>query len=369
MSVIPLFHDGDLAGALERQLTMAKESVNAVPEPEFRATDPAAITARFARKYTANPVSITEGAISVQASDAQIDRRRVRDRDFGFPGDPVTVPGTRVTYNVPYTGDQVLFRLMPSASTSVLPRAELTDSEVRFHYDVPSSEVARTKSEFDRDLSLTKQWLDWVNKQVTRFNSDLIVAIEGAVGERVSRLEVASRGLATLGLPIRHIETVKADAHLGAKTPAIPRSGKSGPGPHLDVALSFAGEDRAYVQKVAKILADAGAKIFYDEFESVSLWGKDLVEHLQDIYQYQARYCVLFISQHYVSKPWPTHERRSAQARALVASEEYLLPARFDDTPVPGLPPTIGYIDLRSLTPEEFASRVLEKLGIRRAEA
>jgi hypothetical protein len=66
------------------------------------------------------------------------------------------------------------------------------------------------------------------------------------------------------------------------------------------------------------------------------LWGKDLYEHLDWIYQKAARYCVLFASEAYANKVWTTHERRSAQARALQSNQEYVLPVRFDDTEIPG---------------------------------
>lgn len=42
-----------------------------------------------------------------------------------------------------------------------------------------------------------------------------------------------------------------------------------------DIALSFAGEDREYVEKVATLLKENGIKVFYDKFEQVDLWGKD----------------------------------------------------------------------------------------------
>ena len=35
------------------------------------------------------------------------------------------------------------------------------------------------------------------------------------------------------------------------------------------VALSFAGEDRSYVEKVAKQLESHGVDVFYDRFEEV----------------------------------------------------------------------------------------------------
>jgi hypothetical protein len=130
-----------------------------------------------------------------------------------------------------------------------------------------------------------------------------------------------------------------------------------------DVALSFAGEDRPYVAQVAAGLAAEHVKVFYDEYEPATLWGKDLYTHLRDIYQTQARYTILFASKHYAEKVWTNHERESAQSRAISERTEYILPARFDDSTIPGLLPTTGYIDLRTTTPEQLVGLFLAKLG------
>jgi hypothetical protein len=71
----------------------------------------------------------------------------------------------------------------------------------------------------------------------------------------------------------------------------------------------------------------------------------------------------MFISKHYAEKVWPTHERRSAFEKAIQSKEEYILPARFDDTEIPGLHKHIVYIDLRKKTPEDFAKLIMQKLG------
>ena len=71
-----------------------------------------------------------------------------------------------------------------------------------------------------------------------------------------------------------------------------------------DVCLSFAGEQRAYVRDVAAALASKGLRVFYDEYEKVNLWGKDLYAHLDEIYQNMARFCVLFASAAYAQKVW-----------------------------------------------------------------
>ena len=41
--------------------------------------------------------------------------------------------------------------------------------------------------------------------------------------------------------------------------------------PDFDVALSFAGEDRTYVERVANELKRMGLKVFYDKHEAVTL--------------------------------------------------------------------------------------------------
>jgi hypothetical protein len=139
--------------------------------------------------------------------------------------------------------------------------------------------------------------------------------------------------------------------------------GTAGTGHAYEVVLSFAGQDRQYVERVAAILTAQNVSLFYDAYEEATLWGKDLVEHLHEVYSGSARYCVMFISRHYAEQIWPTHERRSAFERAVAEKEEYILPARFDDTEIPGLVKTICYIDLRRKTPEEFSALILEKLG------
>ncbi len=129
-----------------------------------------------------------------------------------------------------------------------------------------------------------------------------------------------------------------------------------------DVALSFAGEDRAYVESVAKFLKQNQVNVFYDIFEEANLWGKNLYSHLSSVYKDRANYTVIFISKHYAEKLWTNHERENAQARAFLENREYILPARFDDTEIPGILKTVGHIDLLRHSPESFGSLICQKI-------
>jgi hypothetical protein len=130
-----------------------------------------------------------------------------------------------------------------------------------------------------------------------------------------------------------------------------------------DAALSFAGEDRKYVEQVAAHLANAGIKIFYDKFEEAGLWGKDLFRHLSDVYGKKALVTVIFASKNYKKKLWTNRELQSAQARAFESNREYILPALFDKkVTIPGVLNTVGWISLWDRTPEQVAELIIGKL-------
>jgi hypothetical protein len=129
-----------------------------------------------------------------------------------------------------------------------------------------------------------------------------------------------------------------------------------------DVALSFAGTERTYVEGVRTELARWGRSVFYDEDEVVALWGTNLLESLGDIYLNQARYTVMFISAGYANRHWTRHERRMALARALIQREPYVLPVRFDDTSLDGLDPGVAYIPVGEMQPADLARLIVQKL-------
>ena len=132
----------------------------------------------------------------------------------------------------------------------------------------------------------------------------------------------------------------------------------------FQVALSFAGEQRDYVINVAKALVARHIAVFYDEFQANALWGKDGAEHFHQVYANDAQYVVMFISAEYVAKSWTRHERRLAISRQMKDDAEYILPVRFDDAEVPGLPDTLQYLNADRYTPAQLAVEIARKIGL-----
>lgn len=135
-----------------------------------------------------------------------------------------------------------------------------------------------------------------------------------------------------------------------------------------DLAVSFAGEDREYVRAIVRGLGD-DIRVFYDEDEKSKLWGENLADLFMDLYENQSRYVLMIVSTAYAAKMWTHLERQSAMARAMKQAAPYILPVRMDDTELPGLLHTVGYLDARQEGIDGVISILREKLGEQRAAA
>ncbi|MEK5436701.1 MULTISPECIES: TIR domain-containing protein [Paenibacillus] len=136
----------------------------------------------------------------------------------------------------------------------------------------------------------------------------------------------------------------------------------SDPKHKYDVAMSFAGEDRSYVEIIAKELKAKDINVFYDEFEHVTLWGKDLPTYLDQLFTNNSSFCVMFISQIYITKAWCNLERDSALDRQH-RDGEYILPVCLDQTSIQGITDRYGYLEAKNFSPVQLAETIIKKLS------
>ncbi len=129
-----------------------------------------------------------------------------------------------------------------------------------------------------------------------------------------------------------------------------------------DVAISFAGENRDIAEQLSHKLSEKNIRVFYDNFEQADLWGKNLYDYLNSVYNEKSKFCIMLLSEYYEKKLWTNLERKSAQARAFRENREYILPIRIDNTKITGINETVGYIDFKSHTIDEIVEMVMIKL-------
>ena len=72
---------------------------------------------------------------------------------------------------------------------------------------------------------------------------------------------------------------------------------------------------------------------------------------------------MVFVCADYAAGDWTRLERRAAFSQAVVEAGVYVLPARFDDSELPGLLPEVVTVDLRGPTPQQFADMIVGKLA------
>lgn len=134
----------------------------------------------------------------------------------------------------------------------------------------------------------------------------------------------------------------------------------------FDVALSFPGEVREYVESTANRLVDKLGKnaVFYDNNFKSQLARPSLDVLLQQIYGQRSRLLVVFLCEKYQEKKWCGVEFRAIKDVLFQREYEKVMYVKMDDGKVEGVFQTDGYIDGRLNSPEELSKFVLERLQI-----
>lgn len=131
-----------------------------------------------------------------------------------------------------------------------------------------------------------------------------------------------------------------------------------------DVCFSYAKEQVEYVKQVYSFLNEHGVRVFFDKAKDIesNIWGCDLAEVFDEIYNRDSRYCMIFISKEYKESNWARAEVRNALGRFIKTSERYLLPVIFDDIHIPGVPDTVQHMDARIMEPKTIGELFIKLL-------
>lgn len=139
----------------------------------------------------------------------------------------------------------------------------------------------------------------------------------------------------------------------------------------FQVALSFAGEFRSYVEAVAielQRLLDPSA-IFYDKFYVADLARPNLDTYLLRIYRDQSELIVVFLCESYAVKEWCGLEWRAVRDMIKTKQSADIMPFVFGDydMSIEGFLSIDGYIRIGNLAPESTADLIARRLASRQA--
>lgn len=134
----------------------------------------------------------------------------------------------------------------------------------------------------------------------------------------------------------------------------------------FDVALSFPGEVRSYVQDLASELDRVlgPSTYFYDGNYKAQLARPSLDTLLQDIYGKRSKLVVVFLCEKYQDKDWCGIEFRAIKEIIMERHHNKVMFVKMDEGPVEGVFRTDGYIDGRLDSPKELASYIQERVSL-----
>lgn len=134
----------------------------------------------------------------------------------------------------------------------------------------------------------------------------------------------------------------------------------------FEVALSFPGESREYVENVAEELERliGPNSYFYDNNYVSQLARPNLDVLLQEVYGNRSNLVVVFLSKNYQDKEWCGIEFRAIREIIMKRDTSRVMFVRLDDGKVDGVFETDGYIDGRKFSPHDVARFVEERVNL-----
>lgn len=114
-----------------------------------------------------------------------------------------------------------------------------------------------------------------------------------------------------------------------------------------DIALSYAGEQKAYVSRVCRILKMKGLSVFFADDQQEELTGIDMTTKFYDVFHNQCFLIAAFVSDEYLKKDITMHEATIGKMRSREEKRNCLIPVYFGEARLPDFNPDINYLSAK----------------------
>ena len=205
---------------LEHQERACKEEIHVLSEDRVLQTPQEDLIQCFVDKYTVDPPEIDESGIQTDRADTKVDRR---NSIYYRAGDESHVVGTKITFYVPCHGESEFLGYKPSTTNHIAPVATFEGQELLFIYKRINPDPEGLKSEFARDLDNLKQHLEWLAKDIERFNSSIRSKIPQYLDARRRKILRDKDLEASLDFPLRRRSNAPATYVVPQVRKRIPR--------------------------------------------------------------------------------------------------------------------------------------------------
>ena len=231
-----LFAEPDLDDRLRQMRFQATGIVDGIPESQFLISSDQEVVAHVIPQLVVEPIVLQLDARTMTKTETQVDVSGDPMRNFFSDSrGPIHIPGTRVDIDIPYTGEDWIFRYRTNPWSMDFPRAEVKRGSLRISISLPhDAEPQRFKEAYDRALRLIRECLDRAHTQVTAYNESVESLVIQAVSDRRNRLGKHAGVADLLDIPLAAKDGVPSIAPVRIELrqpPALPVPPKTGLAP------------------------------------------------------------------------------------------------------------------------------------------
>ncbi len=197
-----LFFNTSIHDEIARQKQLLDQAIRSVDEQHLRQVSLDQLADEMARNLTVTVPQLRESEISVSRPreiDIQLDQHQ--QFDYGFT--TRTAKGSSITYTVPFTGNQDLFRIRPSSFTTNPPRAELLNGRLEVTFSGLKLEAAALKAQFEAFLKSVRENLATLTKDFGAHNASLKQLAYSGLSARLQALQRDDDLVSGLGYKVR----------------------------------------------------------------------------------------------------------------------------------------------------------------------
>lgn len=314
------------------------------------------------------PVLRPKGEIWAEEDVAKVDVRLLPNRLPSLGNRPIYEDVPHFTVHIPFDGDPGVFVISPWIYGGTSISGEIVGNELllTFRMVMPGQDL---QGNIDSTIRQVNSTLSHLREQMLVFDQGLNAALAQAVMLRNQRIQMRSRAVHNLRIPVRPAPIKKIAAaepvlHRTAAETATPAKSQT-----WNVFLSYASEDKLYVEELQRTLVAAGVQVWMDK--SALQWGDRLRSRIDDGLK-RSRFVIVVLSKAFLNlKKWTEYELDSAFALE-TANENRILPLWHGITHEdlknysPGLTDRLA-LDSSQQTPTEIANKLLILIG-RRSE-
>lgn len=228
-----LFFEEDLDAQLRGRQQRVPGAVDGIPKEQFLVSNDVELTDHVVAGFMVEPIVLREDAMTMNQQETQVDVSGDQMRYFGPDRrGPCYIPGTRIDIDIPFTGEEWIFRYRTNPWSSIFPRAEVQHNRLRLSIAQPhDADPASFKAIYEREIGLIREYVDRAHKQVVGYNESLPNLVQQAVNHRRDRLGRHDNIATLLDIPLAtrpdapSVAPVKVEVRRPPALPVPPKTG------------------------------------------------------------------------------------------------------------------------------------------------